>query len=223
MRHDDFQLPDWLNLWKGGGLKTILKILFQFLFIVGINSVNFLKRSDAVGRFFIAHRTLIGGILAGIAGAFFLLALFSFDAGTEKSKLEGADDRTWPKKLAVGARLVVLVFLISALGVVSLYFYVGLIYSKLPQSLGGVRPRCAFLDIQKEGLSDDTLRGILPEATQTPIPTPSPMASPDSGQGIVRSQKVDVLFSGSDYILIRTESGVYEIKRDLIHAVRSCE
>ena len=38
-----------------------------------------------------------------------------------------------------------------------------------------------------------------------------------------QSDKIDVLFSGSDYLLIRAHNEVYEIKREVIHAVRSCD
>jgi hypothetical protein len=210
--------PPWLNIWKGKWWKTLLQLVFPIA--VGVLNA---KRTDLIGRYFTGHRNLIGGILAGIVGVFVILALFSFDPSSDRPKLGSPPHGPPKKELRALTRFVILSLVITVLGIGALYFWVGLLYSKLPQPLGGVRPRCAYLDIENDGLSKDTLRAILPLANPTPSPTPSPPATPPTAPNIVRSEKVDVLFSGSDYILIRVGSGVYEIKRDVIHAVRSCD
>jgi len=211
-------LPSWLNIWKGKWWKTILQLLFP----VAVSVVNS-KPTTFVGRYFTGHRNLIGGILAGIVVVFVILALFSFDPSSDAPKLEADQNGTSKKRVRALARFAILSLVITVSGAGALYFCVGLLYSKLPQPLGGVRPRCAYLDVDNDGLSKNTLRAILPAANPTPFPTPSPPATPTTAPNIVRSEKVDVLFSGSDYILIRVGSGVYEIKRDVIHAVRSCD
>ena len=94
-----------------------------------------------------------------------------------------------------------------------------------------MRPRCANLDVAKNGVSKVTLKAILPPEGSAPQTNPTPTvtdANTPTGtipaeSEIVRSDKIDVLFSGSDYLLIRAHNEVYEIKREVIHAVRSCD
>lgn len=210
--------PSWLNIWKGTWWNTILKLLFP----VAVGVLNS-KPANFIGSYFTGHRNLVGGILAGIVVVFVILALFSFDPSSDALKLKVEEGAIPKKKLRALARFAILFLVITVLGAGALYFWAGLLYSKLPQPLGGVRPRCAYLDVENNGLSEDTLRAILPSAHPTPFPTPSLAATSTAAPNIVRSEKVDVLFSGSDYILIRVGLGVYEIKRDVIHAIRSCD
>jgi len=214
----NLHLPDWLNIWKGKWWQRIPQALIPFAVIV----LNNFKGWEFAGKYFTRHRNLVGGIVAGIAGLLFILALFS-KTSSDDSTLAVGQAGTLRKKLVVAARLMTAVAAIGAFGSVALYFYVGLLYSRLPQPLGGVRPRCAYLDIERAGLSKDTLRAILPPANQAPTPTPLATAAPTAEADIARSGQLEVLFSGSDYLLIRIGSEVFEIKRDVIHAVRSCD
>ena len=216
---NNLHLPSWLNIWKANLWKTLLQAL-----IVLIAQIYFSKSGIGMIRGYLTtYRNVIGAIVAGIVGVFVVLALFSFDPATDGPKLDTGAGGTRKKRFRALSRFAILLLVIIGLGSGVLYFWVGLVYSKLPQSLGGVRPRCAYLDIQRDGLSEGTLRAILPATSPTLSPTPSPPAAPPTGPNIVQSEKVDVLFPGSDYMLIRVGSGVYEIKRDVIHAVRSCD
>jgi hypothetical protein len=140
-------------------------------------------------------------------------------------------------------QLMVVVFPVT-FGVFLLGLYMLLFYPSLPQSFGGAKPRCAFLDLARDEISPKTLASVLPAenlpATVQPSPAPSPNegAASSSGQGkvgeseinIVRSDRVEILFSGGDYTLIRIArlegnqpQEVYEIKKDAIHAVKPCK
>ena len=129
-------------------------------------------------------------------------------------------------------------------GVIPALFGVGLIaawmillYPIVPQALGGVRPRCAQLDLARKDVSAVTLAAVVsatPSPTPTPTVTPSPAtgaaaeqkASPANEVSVVRTDEVKVLFSGSDYMLIKAQDGrIYEIKKDVVQAVavKSCD
>jgi hypothetical protein len=111
--------------------------------------------------------------------------------------------------------------LLSAVGVACIIAW-GWYYPSLPQALGGFRPRCAQLDLARKDVSAATLAAVAPA-----LPQPAAIPSPEAGaaeqkpppEGVVRTDKVDVLFSGSDYMLIRASGKVYEIKKDVVHAI----
>jgi hypothetical protein len=88
------------------------------------------------------------------------------------------------------------------------YFFV--VYQRLPQEFGGARPQYACLDIVKAQISSETIAGLLPS---------DPNKSTDT---VVRSLKVEVLFSGSDVILVRSQGRVYKIAKSTIQTVTSC-
>jgi hypothetical protein len=92
-----------------------------------------------------------------------------------------------------------------------LTFYLERVYPKIPQEFGGVRPRCAYLDMVKSQVSNETLQGIAP---------------PDalkSSQTVVRSLQVDILYSGSNLILLRSQKKVYEIAKGVIQTTSACD
>jgi hypothetical protein len=97
-----------------------------------------------------------------------------------------------------------------------LYFYLE-IYPVLPQELGGVKPKCAFLDIEKNKLSSETLDAIIPTSLTT------------QDGPIVRSVKVDVYYSGGGALLIKPNhtqqersSTTYEIQKSAIQVITWC-
>jgi hypothetical protein len=92
-----------------------------------------------------------------------------------------------------------------------LAFYVTGIYPNLPQEFGGVKPRCAYLDVVRAKLSSDTLRDIISEDKVS------------DNQPVVRSGRVEVMFSGSSALYVRSGLGVHEIARDAIQAVSACD
>ena len=84
-------------------------------------------------------------------------------------------------------------------------------------------PRCAYVDLLREELAPQTLSSLLPD---------------DAGGGtekVVRSRRLNIYFSGSDYLLARVkpdqqgvsrrrlnEQPLYELRTNVIRAVQSC-
>ena len=102
-------------------------------------------------------------------------------------------------------------YVIFALTLLGLFYYLFIAYPNLPQELGGVRPRCGYLDVPKAQLSNETLEAIVPANLVK------------SDHPVVRSMEVEILFSGSDVILIRSRGTVYEIKRSNVSVIRACD
>ncbi|MGH3070923.1 MAG: hypothetical protein ACRDNB_01475 [Gaiellaceae bacterium] len=88
-------------------------------------------------------------------------------------------------------------------------FYAEGIYPRLPQSLGGGKPRCAELDLDASSLSSATLAELAPGAPP---------------QGIVRTQRLDVVFTQGDTLFVQrpAQSRVLELRGGAIRAVVGC-
>lgn len=100
--------------------------------------------------------------------------------------------------------------------IVSLYLtamYIFWIYPILPQELGGVKPRCAFIDEEATKVSEQTLRAIF-DLTNKPT-------------GVLRSVKLRVLYTGGEYLLVKPdgnqETTTYELKRGELTAITWCD
>jgi hypothetical protein len=111
-------------------------------------------------------------------------------------------------------------FLLFVVGFVfvSLIFYQERIYTQLPQELGGLKPRCAYLDMRVEGLSEETHQVIA-----APVRTGADAA-------VVRSLQLDVLFASNSLLMVRpnpappgAEGVVYEISRSNVQAITWCK
>lgn len=112
-------------------------------------------------------------------------------------------------------RRLVIITLIIALGFGGIFSYFYTLYPYIPQELGGLRPRTAYLDVAKAELSKETLQEIFPSGVF------------DTSSEIVQSNKVNVYYSGRDFILVKLygqDQGVtrstYEIKQSAIQAIR---
>lgn len=104
--------------------------------------------------------------------------------------------------------------------------YVSVLYPAIPQEFGGVRPRCAYLDLKTAEVSPDTLKkvaGSYSASARAGAATTDP-------SGIATTDKLSLLFVGSDFMLVRRRevssgqaSSVYEIKEASITGLKSCE
>jgi hypothetical protein len=96
-----------------------------------------------------------------------------------------------------------------------LFFYVFWIYPTLPQEFGGMRPRCAYIDIEISKISDKTLKEVFIDSVIVNNPN------------VIRSERVDVLYVGSEVIIIKPQSSitqtVYEIRKENISSIVWCE
>jgi hypothetical protein len=81
----------------------------------------------------------------------------------------------------------------------------------LPQGLGGIGPRCVVFDLVKEDISEKTA-AALSEAEEAAI----------EDQKIIRTKKVDLLFSGTNEYIIKTEDKTYEIAKNSVSIVTEC-
>lgn len=109
-------------------------------------------------------------------------------------------------------------FVLTGVCVVGLGFYTFAIYPQLPQALGGLRPRCVYLDIKKAEMSNEILKDIFP------------VDAIKSSSEVVRSVKVDIFFSGGEFMRIRPHvekqgvtPRVYKIRKGIVQAVVSCK
>lgn len=95
--------------------------------------------------------------------------------------------------------------------------YIYWVYPKLPQEFAGPHARCAYLDVVREQMSDETRTAII---------------SPDANNSkalVVRSKEVDVFFIGKEFILVRppmekqeVKPTMYEIRKDVLKAITWC-
>lgn len=122
-------------------------------------------------------------------------------------------DKTFPGILATAYP----VFLAVGLSTAGLNFFIEDVYPSIPQEFGGVRPRCAQLDVVADQLSVETREAILP------------IDSIDSENQVVQTIEVNVFFSGSEFMLVRPlaqeqepKLEVYEIRTSVIQAVTWC-
>lgn len=101
--------------------------------------------------------------------------------------------------------------------------YVLVLYPAVPQEFGGVRPRCAFIDVAKDQVSGATRKEILPYPAE-------------STGNVAQSYRMTVYFSGSDFMLARRAPGeppagqpeppkskLFELRKEVIKAVHWCD
>jgi hypothetical protein len=112
-------------------------------------------------------------------------------------------------------------FIPYGLAVVAIFAYVA-VHRTLPHEFGGARPRCAYLDVTRAKMSDESLRDVVPADAV------------DGPRQVVRSNRLFVYFSGRDFMLVRpfvadprgggrVTPHVYEIARGVIEAVNWCD
>ena len=102
-----------------------------------------------------------------------------------------------------------------------LVLYLFYIYPNIPQEFGGVRPRCAYVDITRNQISDSMQKGIFPEAP----PRALDLAARDL---VTRSVRLNTYFADKEIMLVRPDgadrhSPVIEIKKSVVQAVTWCD
>jgi hypothetical protein len=94
--------------------------------------------------------------------------------------------------------------------------YIFSIYPNIPQEFGGVRPRCAYMDITRNQISDSMQKEILPEAALK------------STETVARSVRLKSFFADKEIMLVRPDgvdkhAAVIEIRKSVIQAVSWCD
>lgn len=106
--------------------------------------------------------------------------------------------------------IVVILFTVSGQ-----FYFIDDIYPDIPQEIGGLKPRCAQLDVITTQLSNETLNAILPLNTAI------------DDRRVLRSKDVNVFFSNNEFLLVspfieNNKSEIYEIKRSNLEAIIWC-
>jgi hypothetical protein len=96
-------------------------------------------------------------------------------------------------------------FVIVVLAAAAFAFYAEALYPRLPQSLGGGKPRCAQLDLDRASLSAQTLADLAPRR-QGPI---------------VRTARLDIVFAQGETLFVRRpgDDRVLELRGGAVRAV----
>jgi len=107
-------------------------------------------------------------------------------------------------------------FIVLFLAVLSIAFYLEVVYPKITQEFGRVRPRFAYFDVSQHLVSEQTLEQILSADAL------------NSSRQVVQSKKVDVYFSGHSFILIKLHGQgatqpTFEIKQNAVQAITWCD
>ena len=89
-----------------------------------------------------------------------------------------------------------------------LAFLVFVVYKELPQELGGVRARCASLDVDTTKMTQEALEAF---------------AVPKSN-GLTRIEEVEIMYSRGDRLIARQTNGsrVYEFRGDVVKGLEGC-
>jgi hypothetical protein len=225
-------LPDWINPaanligWKLVLRRVLLTVLYIVYLLPAVMSWTKWPQ-----KYFPSKAALIFGVGAALSVAISVGYLFFYNKPPAKEK------PTFSDRAGQFYRTFMRIMIVTLIGFLALNYYLNLLYSKLPQAMGGVRPRCAYLDVVRNDVSQDTLKALVPPEASAPIsssgspgataPHISPVGSIDKGgetlkSETVRSVPVEMLFSGSDYTILRVGGNVFELKKDVIRAIDYC-
>jgi hypothetical protein len=180
--------------WRATLLGCIAFVSFcGFLFLLSIST----KYDFHPGMSAEAARWALAKASGVELGAYVLLFLSILTAGFTKFA------KGWAYFVAV-----LYVFLI-------LLFYLSFIYPHLPQELGGVSPRCAYLDLSKAHLSEPYQRELF--ATDAIM----------SNNPVERSRKLRSYFYNKDFMLVKPsdaeKTSTLEIRSAAIEGVTWCD
>jgi hypothetical protein len=91
------------------------------------------------------------------------------------------------------------------------FIYCVELYPKIPQEFGGARPYYACLDVVIAQMSTETIEDLFP------------IDANKSHEPVIRSLRLEVLFSGSDMMLVSSRGKVYKITKNTIQTVATCD
>ena len=121
------------------------------------------------------------------------------------SKIGGIESK--PNRLYRVFQLGNVIFGGAAIAVV---YFIGSVYPYIPQELGGLRARCAYIDLHKDQLSTFTLSALtaVAELSSTPI---------------IRTKRLEIFYASSDVVMVGLDNRVYELDKATIEAISSCD
>lgn len=93
--------------------------------------------------------------------------------------------------------------------------YVSFIYPNLPQELGGLKPRRAYIDMAKEQISQQMLNELCSDTAVL------------GNTRVVRSKELNIFFAGSSFLLVRPcdvdTNQTHELQRNVVRAITWCD
>lgn len=91
-------------------------------------------------------------------------------------------------------------------------FLVKVVYPNVPQEIGGVKPRCGYVEMARADASPSLARELF--------------VSNQSGSTIARSRKLLIFFSGGDAYIVRARNlrgaHTYELRKQIVKSVSGC-
>jgi hypothetical protein len=97
------------------------------------------------------------------------------------------------------------------------------LFDAWPQELGGAKPRCTYLDLERAKISNELSGELVGDSGG--VAATAPLQGP-----VLRTMKLDMLFSGGGAVLVRKQTAhrrdtrpIYEIDQRIILAKRNCE
>jgi hypothetical protein len=146
---------------------------------------------------------IVTAFLWGVAGHFhfgFILVIVSVIVVAAVGTIPAVDsDRLW------GAWTAAMIAIGGAV------LYVGVVYPRMPQEIGGVKPRCGYLDIATGDASPSAIKQLFGSQTTATV---------------ARSRKLSIFFSGGDVYVVRvrgaTDTHTYDVRKDIVKSVSYC-
>lgn len=167
-------------------------ILIVFVVIIPIGKVEWVQRTFPE----------LSDLMATYLGIIFIIYLYF---------LPFRDERMFLRRFSVAYMYLFL----TAMTLAGIFTFIEEIYPRIPQEFGGLKPRCAQLDLIRSELSNQTKKIFLKNDSLT--------------TKVAHSIKVDVCYIRGDYILIKPhslkksdEEFVYDIKKSIIASINWC-
>lgn len=127
----------------------------------------------------------------------------------------------------ISAVLTILLPIFAGIALLGLFTFA--IYPRLPQEFGGVKPRCAQLDIATGEVSRGTLVALAPK--QAAI-----LSGGESPPAVVRTEPISIYYSRADSLLVKRRGAddesaktrgekddrTYELNKDAVRAMITC-
>lgn len=115
---------------------------------------------------------------------YFVLSLFSVE------KVDPEDKNNFINTYRHDNKVIAIKFLVILIVLLSIFVYALKIYPEIPQDLGGINPRVAYLDLKASDLSNDTLQSLFNDKNIT------------TNNGVWRTPLINIYFSGRDFIIV---------------------
>jgi len=207
----------WIGSSPTGGRLYLCRAMFLLALLAG-----FLIIVPPTGWFKAVFPHFTHGTWLAIGAALMIMVSYPFVTQLATIKDEPASKRKTLRLLLVeifsslvGLFLGLLAIVYAAMFFIALaaiaLIYCVELYPKIPQEFGGARPSYAYLDVVKSQMSNETIAGVLP------------IDANKSQEAVVRSVRLEVLFSGSDIMLVRSQGKVYKLSKGIIQTVTVCD